>query len=256
MLPAAVLVIVNKFVEEVLRIPSVNVRVAEDSVTERETPFGLLTVKLFRMVTLEGRVIPVAVPPKTIVDEAVVERLFGVPAIAGPLRVRVLAPTAKVPPPRVRRAPTIEFPPRVLVPEPEILRLLYATAAHVCTPFAFHSTVPVPAVNVPAAPITLPPIFKRLEPPFNVPFVLVHAPVNVCVKPEPRLRVPPIPLIVNPPPLTLPVNVAVPVVFVIDTKPVVLNPLMFCATMVFAITIGELPAVKVPPFTKLPPKVN
>ena len=102
MLPAAVLVMVSKFVEEVLRIPEVNVRVPEESGPVREMPFGLLIVKLFRLATLEGRVIPVAVPPNTIVDDAVVERLFGVPAIAGPLRVRLLFPTAKVPPLRCK----------------------------------------------------------------------------------------------------------------------------------------------------------
>jgi hypothetical protein len=123
-LPAAELVIVNKFVEEVLRIPEVNVRDPEDSGPVRETPFGLLIIKLYRLATLEGSVIPVEVPPNTIVDEAVVERLFGIPAIEGPLRVRVLAPTAKVPPLKVRVPATVADPPRDLVMEPEIIRLL------------------------------------------------------------------------------------------------------------------------------------
>jgi hypothetical protein len=102
MLPAAVLVIVNKLVEVVLRIPDVNVRVPDESGPEREIPFGLLTIKLLRLVTLEGIVIPAEDPPNTKVDDVVVDRLLGVPAIAGPLRVRVFAPIVKVPAVRVR----------------------------------------------------------------------------------------------------------------------------------------------------------
>ena len=68
---------------------------------------------------------------------------------------------------------------------------------------------------------------------------------------------PPIPLIVNVPPLTLPAKVAVPAVLVMETAPVVVKPAMLCATIVFAMTIDELPAVKVPPLlTKSPPRVN
>ena len=54
-----------------------------------------------------------------------------------------------------------------------------------------------------------------LEPPFNVPFVKLIFPVKVCVKPDPKFSVPPMPLIVSGPPFMLPVKVAVPAVFVI-----------------------------------------
>ena len=87
-----------------------------------------------------------------------------------------------------------------------------------------YMTVPALAVNVPPVPLNTVPArlkFIMLEPPFSVPAVLVHVPVNVWVKPVPRLSVPLAPLIVNPPPFTLPVNVAVPVAFVIETVPVV-----------------------------------
>ena len=119
-------------------------------------------------------------------------------------------------------------------------------------PNAFHSTVPVPAVNVPPDPLTLPPILSKLDPPFSVPLVLVHVPVKTCVKDVPRLRVPPLPLIVSPVPLILPSNVAMPPVFVIETVPVVVNPPMFCVRVVPVIVIAELPAVNVPAFIKSP----
>ena len=54
-----------------------------------------------------------------------------------------------------------------------------------------------------------------------------------------------------------PCKVAVPAVLVIETCPVVEKPAMLWVVMVFAITTGELPAVKVPPeFIKSPPNVN
>ena len=81
-------------------------------------------------------------------------------------------------------------------------------------------------MNVPAVNVPLLPMFSKLEPPFSIPFEFVHEPVNVCVSPVPRLSVPPFPLIVNPFPFTLFVNVALPPVFVIETVPVVVNPAM------------------------------
>ena len=88
----------------------------------------------------------------------------------------------------------------------------------------------------------------------SVPAVLVRFPVKVCVKAIPKFKEPEVPLIVNPEPLTLPVRVAVPEAFVIETNPVVVNPAMLWTDIVLSIIIGELPAVKVPLFTKLPPK--
>ena len=99
------------------------VRVAEERGPERVTPLGLLIVRLLSTVTLDGIVIPADDPPNTSVDEDVVLRLAGVPAIEGPLRVRVLPATARVPAVRVRVPETVMFPERVFVPDPEIVRL-------------------------------------------------------------------------------------------------------------------------------------
>ena len=67
---------------------------------------------------------------------------------------------------------------------------------------------------------------------------------------------PPVPLMVNPAPPTLPVKVAVPPVLVMLTRPVVVNPAILWVAKVLAITIGDAFAVIVPPlFIKLPPKV-
>ena len=108
--------------------------------------------------------------------------------------------------------------------------------------------------------VVTPPIIKVLEFPFTVPAVRVQSPLKVWVRlpvPGSKFKVPPELLIIKELPDTLPVKVAVPVVLVIETFPNVVNPAMLWAAIVFVITIGELPAVKVPPvFTKLPPKVS
>ena len=156
--------------------------------------------------------------------------------------------------PSIERMPLTVTPVVVFARLPDKVRLLYMTGATVWAPALFHSTVPVPAVNVPTAPLTDPPIFKVLEPPLRVPLVLVHVPVNVCVNPVPRFRVPPLPLIVRPAPLTLPAKVAVPAVLVMETVPVVVNPSMLCVAAVPLIVIGDTLAVKVPSLTKLPPR--
>ncbi len=77
----------------------------------------------FRAVTDVGISTPAVVPPKTRLDEDVVVRFAGIPAIVGPLSVRVFAPTVKVPADNVRVPPTITLPPIVLLPLPEIVRL-------------------------------------------------------------------------------------------------------------------------------------
>ena len=74
--------------------------------------------------------------------------------------------------------------------------------------------------------VTLPPIFKTLEPPFKVPFVLVHVPVIVWVNPVPRFRVPPAVLFVSDAAFMLPVRVAIPADLLQVTEPVVVNPAM------------------------------
>jgi len=111
-------------------------------------------------------------------------------------------------------------------------------------------------VNVPAVYDVAPPIFNVLELPRSVPLENVQAPVNVCVNPAPRSRVPPDPLSVNAPPLTLSVSVAVPAVFVIDTAPVVVNPSILCAATVPVIVTPPEPLVNVPAFIKSPSKVK
>jgi hypothetical protein len=110
----------------------------------------------------------------------------------------------------------------------------------------------VSAVNVAPVPLALPFIFNVLELPRSAPLVLVHVPLNVCVKLVPRSSVPPTPLMVSPAPFTLPVNVAVPAVFVIDTVPVVVKPTMLCSA-VPVIIIAALPQLMGSPLlTKLP----
>ncbi len=116
-------------------------------------------------------------------------------------------------------------------------------------------TVLVPAVNVPAVLVVVPPIFSVLELPRSAPLVLVQAPVKVCVKPAPRFRVPPEPLNVKAPPLTLPVNVAVPAVLVMDTVPVVVKLPMLCVAVPAIVTPPE-PLVVPPLLIRLPFKVN
>ncbi len=105
--------------------------------------------------------------------------------------------------------------------------------------------MPVDAVKLVPVPVqvevVVPLAFNMLEPPFKVPAVRATLPVNVCVKLTPRLSVPPVPLMVNPAPFTLPVvdpeavNVAVPAVLVIDTVPVVVKP-----PMVFVTNVPEI----------------
>lgn len=116
-------------------------------------------------------------------------------------------------------------------------------------------TVPVPAVNsepVPPQAVALVLFsFNVLDPPLSVPAESVTSPVNVWVKPEPRLSVPPTPLIVNPAPPTLPPKVAVPPVFVIDTRPVVVNPAIACAALPLMV-MGDALAVNVPLLVKFP----
>lgn len=116
------------------------------------------------------------------------------------------------------------------------------------------------AVNVAPVPVTAVPANERFNvlevPPFSVPLVKVKTPVKVCDKEVPRLSVPPAPLIVNAPPLSAPVNVAVPAVLVIETVPVVVKPEMVCEVAVPLMVIFEALAVSVPFLVKLPPSVR
>jgi hypothetical protein len=80
------------------------------------TPFALFIVRLFKEVTLEGIDIPAELPPKTRLDVEVVDKLVGVPAIAGPLIVRVFPAMANIPDVNVSKPLTVIDPPSVLVP--------------------------------------------------------------------------------------------------------------------------------------------
>ena len=89
-----------------------------------------------------------------------------------------------------------------------------------------------------------------------MPAVRVHVPVKVWVSPTPRSIVPPVPLMVSAAPLTFPVNVAVPAVFVIETVPVVVNAPMLCATEPVMVTPPVVPLTVPPLFIRFPLKVK
>jgi hypothetical protein len=90
----------------------------------RVTILVLVIEKPLKSVTLVGIKTPADVPPNTRLDDDVVDKFAGVPTIVGPFKVSVLPATAKEPEVKVRVPPTVAAPPRVLVPEPEIVRLL------------------------------------------------------------------------------------------------------------------------------------
>jgi hypothetical protein len=106
-------------------IPEVRVStppVASVRLLFNETPFALFIVRLFRFVMLDGMFTLLDDPPKTSDDEAEVVRFAGVPAIGGPLRERVFAPTENVP--EVRESvPAITIFPEAEALLPEIMRL-------------------------------------------------------------------------------------------------------------------------------------
>ena len=129
------------------------------------------------------------------------------------------------------------------------------TVAIVCAPELLYFTVPVPASNVPPVLVVDPPIIRVLELPDRAPVVLVHAPVKVWVSPVPRSKVPFDPFIVSPAPLTLPVNVAIPPVFDMVVRPVVVYPAIDCVPAPPIVT-GDALAVNVPLLMKFPPKVT
>ena len=122
-------------------------------------------------------------------------------------------------------------------------------------------TLPVAAVNVAPEPEKTVPVevrLRMLDPQLSVPAESATAPLNVCARAVPRLKVPPVPLMVRPPPLTGPVKVTIPAVFVIETGPVVVNPDILCVDALPANVTPPVPLVKtpVPLIVKLPPSVN
>ena len=144
----------------------------------------------------------------------------------------------------------------VFTPLPEKVRLLNVVAVAMVwlTPPKF--TVLVPAVKFVPVPFQAVAVvalaFNVLEPPFKVPAVRAISPVNVWVKAVPKLSVPPAPFIVNAPPLTAPVNVAVPAVFNIETFPEVVKPPIFWFAVPTKLMALAAPAEKAPLFTKFP----
>ena len=66
------------------------------------TKFVFVIERPFKATTLAGIRTPAVVPPKTRLDDAVVIKFAGVPAIVGPFKVSILGPTVKVPAVSVR----------------------------------------------------------------------------------------------------------------------------------------------------------
>jgi hypothetical protein len=73
----------------------------------RVNPLELFSVRLFNAATLLGRLTPLEEPPNARLEDEVVDKLAGVPAIVEPLSVRVFAPTANVPLVRVKVPPIV-----------------------------------------------------------------------------------------------------------------------------------------------------
>ena len=147
-----------------------------------------------------------------------------------PPKVKATFAVAKVTPLLMVNAPLATVAElKVFVPDPAKVRMLNVVAdAERVWAAPPKLTVPVPALKLlPVPPHAVALVLFSLSvlvSPFKVPAVRVTSPVNVCVKPVPKSSVPPVPLIVSPAPPTLPVNVAVPPVFVIETNPVVVKP--------------------------------
>lgn len=125
--------------------------------------------------------------------------------------------TLRVADPSIDRMPlTVGIAVSDLTPDPEKDKLLKMVEDPLMdwSPALPKLMVPVPALKVPvrlqATPGKL--ALSVLEPPFNVPAVIVIAPVKVWLRLVPRFRFPPAPFIVRPAPLIFPVNVVLPAV--------------------------------------------
>jgi hypothetical protein len=100
---------------------------------------------LVRFVTLLGIETPAEDPPKDKLDEAIVDKLVGVPAIEGPFSVRVLGPTVKVPAVRVSVPLSDKFVPNII----------FLLVVKLFNPFAIAFNVmsaPVPIVRLEVTP--------------------------------------------------------------------------------------------------------
>jgi len=85
-------------------------------------PLVLLIVRLFKAATLDGTDIPAELPPKTRLEEEVVDRFVAVPAIAGPFNVSVLPATEKLPEVSVKVPFIVVEPHKVTPPDRLIVR--------------------------------------------------------------------------------------------------------------------------------------
>jgi hypothetical protein len=130
--------------------PGVNVPLTVGELC-RATMLVLDIVRLFKAATLVGINTPAEVPPKTRLDEDVVARLAGVPAMVGPFNVSVLLLTVNVPAVRVSVPATVKSAPNVIFRL--VLKLFNPPD------IAFNVIpVPVPIVRFEAAPpVRVPP---------------------------------------------------------------------------------------------------
>jgi hypothetical protein len=139
-------------------------------------PDKLLIVRLFRFATLEGTWIPADVPPNTRLDDDVVVRFAGVPAIVGPFSVSVFAPTVKAPEVRVRVPPTVTFP--HIETALLIMRLFKVTAGKLAVPeppiviFEVAPPVRVPQFICPLSVSVFAPIDNPAPAGLNVPLTV------------------------------------------------------------------------------------
>lgn len=135
------------------------------------------------------------------------------------------------------RALALKLPLKVAVPPVFVLNIfpVVVKAAMLCAVFPLNVILQAPTVNVPA--------------------VMVKSPEIVWVNAAPKSKVPPLPLMIKLAMLTLPPMVAVPLVFVIDKFPVVVNPLILWAPVPLMV-MPPAPEVNVPLLVKLPPSVS
>ena len=123
-------------------------------------------------------------------------------------------------------------------------------------PLPLNSTVLLAAVKAAPVPESEPAVFKVDVAPLRVPAVMVTLPEKVCVKLDPKFRVPPLPFMVSDAQVMLPVKVAVLEVRVNEHAPVVVNAAILGVALVPPMVIGDALAVNVPDLEKLPFQVT
>src|SRR6266568_1385259 len=220
--------------------PTVNVPLVRVSVPLivrllfKVTPLALLIVRLFRAVTLLGMFTPVELPPKERLDDEVVCKLAGVPAIAGPFSANVLAPTLSAPLVRVSVPPTVTLPPRAMPLARLTVRLFRVMAGRVVL-------APVP-----------PKVMFAEAPPVRLPLVVEMSPLSVRVlapierAPLLRASVPPT---VTAPPKLMPLARLMVRLFNVIADRVVLAPAP--PKMMFA----DAPPARLPPPVEIAPLI-